>query len=332
MEITLDTDAVNLTWMTDIHIAANPPGRRQDDYMRAILDKLEFVKALTEEVGGACLCGGDFFHVKRPASSSNSLGLLIQCIRVLFSFPHRRVFGAVGNHDIMYDDMGTLPHQPLGLLIAAGVYHNLNTGPVVFSNRDGSVRVQVETFPYADGEKTLERLLASGQRPPGITYRVAIIHAYGQPGNKGMMYAERKIGYNELGGLDFDFCLWGHDHSRHGAETVGGITHVNLGSLARAAFASDEVERPVVAVALSFGPDGVAYREEPVPVKPLELAFVAADKGVENAARADEVTEFFSEMDEAVEGLVSGEPRDVLAQLCPDNKELLDLVLQLCEL
>jgi len=331
MEITLDTDAVNLTWVTDIHIAANPPGRRQDDYARAILDKLEFVRALTEQVKGACLCGGDFFHVKRPASSSNSLGLIIQCILLLASFPQRRVFGAVGNHDIMYDDMGTLPHQPLGLLIAAGVYCDLNTGSVIFSNRDGSVKVQVETFPYADGERTLERLLASGPRPAGITYRVAIIHAYGQPGNKGMMFAERKIGYNELGGLDFDFCLWGHDHSRHGAETVGGITHVNLGSLARAAFASDEVERPVVAVALSFSGDGVAYTEHPVPVKPLELAFVAADKGVEDAAKADEVTEFFTEMDAAVEGLSAGEPREVLAQLCPD-KELLDLVLQLCEL
>jgi hypothetical protein len=146
------------------------------------------------------------------------------------------------------------------------------------------------------------------------------------------MFGERKIGYSELENLDYDFLLWGHDHSRHETETVGKITHINLGSLARAAFASDEVERPVVATTLSFATGGIDYREVPIPVKPLEIAFTVADKGVENVASTDEVTEFFAEMDEAVGGIESSDPREVLMQLCPNDKPLLDLVIQLCEL
>jgi DNA repair exonuclease SbcCD nuclease subunit len=330
--IRLDTDTVNLVWTTDWHLSDNPPGRRQDDYRQALFAKIEFVRALTEKVQGVALCGADVFHIKNPKSTANSFSLLVEILHVLRRFPHQGIWGTVGNHDLSYDSMSTLPNQPLGLLIAAGVYRNIIGQPVVFTNREDTVRVQIESFPYANGEETLARLLATGKRPDGITYRVGLVHAYGLPGNGGTMYGERKIGYSEVKDLDFDFLLWGHDHSRHETDTVGNITHINLGSMARAAFASDEIERPVVAVVLDLADEGFFVKEVPIPVKPLEIAFKVADKGVEAVAKTDEVTEFFTEMDTAVGGIESSDPREVLAQLCPDDKPLLDLVIQLCEL
>ena len=330
--IRLDTSTVNLVWTTDWHLSDNPPGRRQDDYRQALFAKIEFVRALTEKVEGVALCGADVFHIKNPKSTANSFSLLVEILHALRRFPHQGIWGTVGNHDLSYDSMSTLPNQPLGLLIAAGVYRNIIGQPVVFTNRENTVRVQIESFPYANGEETLKNLLATGKRPDGITHRVGLVHAYGMPGNGGDMFGERKIGYSELKDLDFDFLLWGHDHSRHETETVGNITHINLGSMARAAFASDEIERPVVATVLSFAPGGILYTEHPIPVKPLEIAFKVADKGVEAVAKTDEVTEFFTEMDTAVGGIESSDPREVLAQLCPDDKPLLDLVIQLCEL
>jgi DNA repair exonuclease SbcCD nuclease subunit len=330
--IMLDQPTVNLVWSTDWHASARPPGRRQDDYQQAILDKIDFVRVLTEECHGVSVVGGDIFHIKTPKSTANSFELLISLIHALRRFPTGKVYGTVGNHDLLFDQMESLATQPLGLLIAAGVYRNVVDAPVVFTNNIGTVRVQVETFPYADGEKTLERLKATGPRPEGITHRVALVHAYGLPGNAATLFGERKIGYNEVKDLDFDLFLWGHDHSRHETEKVGNITHINLGSMARAAYASDETDRPVVAVTLSFGADSMEYKEVAIPVKPLEIAFIAADKGVENVSRTDEVTEFFDEMDEAVGGIESSDSREVLAQLCPNDKPLLDLVIQLCEL
>jgi DNA repair exonuclease SbcCD nuclease subunit len=333
MKIRLDDpkNRVNLVWSTDWHFSDVPPGRRKDDYRSALLDKLSFVRGLVEKLHGAALCGGDVFHHKKPGHAGNSLRLLIDLMQSLRRFPQGKVFGSVGNHDLSWDRMDTLPRQPLGLLIECQVYHDLNREPIVFTNSDETVRVSVETFPFAETDATLQNLLSSGPRQPGVDHRVGIVHAYGHEGNEGKMFETKTIGYNQLKGLDFDVLLWGHDHSRHETVEVGGITHVNLGSMARAAFSYDELDRPVVATILSFGTDGVLrYKEVPIPVKPLEIAFAAADKGVETVAKSEEIMEFFAEMDAAVEGLEINDPLVIIKELCGENKNLHDLVLDLC--
>jgi DNA repair exonuclease SbcCD nuclease subunit len=324
---------VNLVWTTDWHFTDVPPGRRRDDYRQALLEKLTYVRMLTEKLHGAALCGGDVFHHKKPGHPGNSLRLIIDLIRALQSFPHEHVFGSVGNHDISFDQMSSLPRQPLGLLVEVGAYHNLNRESVVFTNQDESVKVSVETFPYAEGEETIQNILHVGPRQPGIKHRVGIVHAYGHPGDAADMFGTRTIGYNELAGNDFDVLLWGHDHSRHGVEQVGKTTHVNLGSMARAAFAYDELNRPVVAAILSFQPDGsFQYGEKPIPVKPLEQVFAAADKGVETVAKSEDITNFFAEMDEAVSGIEINDPREVIKELCKDDPKLESLILEVCDL
>lgn len=326
--------AINLIYTTDWHLAAQAPGRRRDNYAEAIFKKLQFVRDLAVRLKGVALCGADVFHVKNPKSPSNSFGLLIRLIHLLRTFPLGFIVGNVGNHDLSWDRMDSLPHQPLGLLIATGVYHNLVDEPVLFVNEDESVKVLVESFPYANEEITQERLLACGPRPEGVTYRIALVHAYGRPGNSGtdQMFGSFTIGYNNLQDLDYDFILWGHDHSRKETVTVGNVTHINLGSLARAALATDEVDRPVVATILSFAADGVRVKEKKIPVDPLEIAFTMADKAVENVAKSDEVSEFFASMDEQVGGIESNDPFEVLKQLCPENEpQLLQLARELCE-
>jgi DNA repair exonuclease SbcCD nuclease subunit len=331
----LDTDEVNIVYTTDWHFSDKPIGRRQDNYRKALFNKLEFVRKLTQEVNGIALCGGDVFHVKSPRSEANSFDLLVTLIHALRRFPTAGVWGTVGNHDISFDRMDSLSSQPLGLLIATHVYRDISIEPVTFVNKDGSIAVQVESFPYEDGEKTLERLLASGPRSgtTGVTnYRVGIVHAYGTPGGKAQMFAARKIGYDEIKHLDYDLLLWGHDHSRHETETVGNITHINLGSLARAAYAYDEVSRPVVATLLSFSLEGVDYEEREIPVTPIAAAFVTADKGVQQVVKTEDVEDFFTSMDDVVGGIESGDPREVMAQLCEGEPVLLSRTLELCGL
>ena len=324
---------VNLVWTTDWHFTDVPPGRRKDDYRNALLDKLAFVRGLTERLHGAALCGGDVFHHKKPNHYGNSFRLIIDLMNSLRRFPQGRVFGSVGNHDLSYDRMDSLPRQPLGLLIEVGAYHDLNREITVFTNTDESVKVSVETFPYAGGEETIQNILNAGPRLPGITKRVGVVHAYGHPGNAADMFGTRTIGYNELIDSDFDILLWGHDHSRHGVDEVGKTTHVNLGSMARAAFQYDELDRPVVAAILSFEPDGIfKYGEKSIPVKPLEIAFAAADKGMEQIAKSEEIATFFAEMDEAVSGIETNDPRNVIKELCKDDLEMEMLLLELCDL
>jgi DNA repair exonuclease SbcCD nuclease subunit len=324
---------VNLVYTTDWHFSDVPPGRRGDNYRQALLEKLTFVRGLTEKLHGASLCGGDVFHHKIPNHKGNSLSLIIELINALRRFPQDRVFGSVGNHDISYDRMDSLHRQPLGLLIAVGAYHNLNKEPVLFINQDETVKVSVETFPYAEGDETIRRIMEAGPRQPGVGHRIGIVHAYGHPGDAADMFGTRTIGYNELDGNDFDLLLWGHDHSRHGVDEVGKTTHINLGSMARAAFNYDELDRPVVAAILSFQPNGSwQYGEKPIPVKPLDQVFVVADKGVEKVASSEEITSFFASMDEAVSDIEVKDPRAVIHELCDGDAKLESLILEVCDL
>lgn len=332
-KVKLHHDKVNFAYSTDWHTSTKPPGRRQDDYQSAILKKIKFVCDLAHRIHGVGLCGGDVFHVKNPKSSANSFSLLFPLLLLLRQFPTGRVYGSIGNHDIMYDRMDSLPQQPLGILVAAEAYHNLNDEPVLFVNEDESVRVLVETFPYEHtGEGALNRLLASGKCPPEATHRIGIVHAYGEQGNGGGMFGEA-IGYNQVQHLDYDYLLWGHDHSRHDTIKVGNVTHINLGSLARAAYDYDEVDRPVVAALLSFATDGVRYKEKEIPVTPLNIAFKAADKPVEDVSKSDEIKEFFAVMDAQVGDLETTDPNEIIKALCPvDDPKLLSLVKELCDI
>jgi DNA repair exonuclease SbcCD nuclease subunit len=335
MKIKLDDpkNRVNLVWTTDWHFTDVPPGRRKDDYSRALLDKLSFVRILCERLNGIALCGGDVFHHKPPRHPGNTLRLIMALYHALRGFPQGKVFGSIGNHDISFDRMDSLPRQPLGLLIEVGAYHDLNREPVIFTNQDESIKVSVETFPYAESVETIQNILEIGPRQPGVTKRVGIVHAYGHTGDAGDMFGTRTIGYNELEGNDFDLLLWGHDHSRHGVDEVGKTTHVNLGSMARAAYSFDELDRPVVAAILSFQPDGTwQYGEKAIPVKPLEQVFAAADKGVEVVAQSEEITNFFADMDEAVADIEVSDPRTVIKELCKDDPKLEGVILELCDL
>ncbi len=329
--VKLPHTSVNFTFISDSHLSATPPGtRRHDDYATAILNKFEFVRELTEKINGACLHGGDFWHVKTPRSPANSLSIIVRAIRCLSKFPTGRIYTTPGNHDLSHDSLASLPHQPLGLLMAADVCQDLSVNPVIFENADGSVRVQVEAYPYAEESVTLARLLASGPRIPGC-YRVGIVHNYGSPKSHSL-WGTDTIGYDQLMDLDYDFILWGHDHSREATVTVGNITHVRLGSLARAAFSTDEVDRPVSAAVLSFSSEGMKYQEKRIPVKSLELAFITADHAIEHVAKLDEITTFFAEMDTAVSGIESTDPTAIIDSLCGDDPALKSLVLELCEL
>lgn len=328
--IKLPFEKITLVYSTDWHLSEKPIGRRRDNYKQAILRKISFVSDLAQKVQGIGLCGADVFHYKKPDHPCNTVSLIVDTLQALRSFPTGCVYGGIGNHDLFFDRMESLPNQPLGLLIATGAYFDLTKQTVVFTNQSDSFGVQVEAFPYEnDGTVTLARVLNPPPRHPLAKYRVGIIHQYGWPGERGDLWGTPKIGYNEVSDCDYDFLLWGHDHSRKETITVGNTTHINLGSLARAALPTDEDGHPVVATVLGFTEAG-AFRpkEVPVPTTPLDVAFTTADKGMEVVHKLDDVQEFFQSMDEAVDTIQATDPTEVLKKLCPDDPDTLGLALE----
>ena len=330
----------NFSFISDWHLSAVPPGSRADDYESAILGKIEFVRDLTRKIGGFGLCGGDLFHIKNSRSPANSNHMLSKLLYLLRTFPTGKIYGTVGNHDLGYGErIDSIPGQPLGLLIASGAYWDLSKDPVMFqADRNisaqtcsflPSVNVQVSGFAYDRAEGTLRQVMAA-HRDLDATYHVGIVHAYGAPGGGGSIYGEPTIGYDQVADSDFDYLLWGHDHARIETQRVGKVTHVHLGSLARAALDYDQKERPVTVAVLSFSDSGSVVKEIPVPVKPLEQVFVTADRGVKRVAKSEGIKEFFSKMDEIVGGMELSDPDEALKVLCKDDPKLLALARELC--
>jgi hypothetical protein len=213
----------------------------------------------------------------------------------------------------------------------AGVCHCLNREPLIFTNEDGSVNVSVETFDFASGVETQAALLGSGERQDGVDYRIGIVHASGVSGNSKEFFNDWLIGYNQLKNIDFDILLWGHDHSRTETETVGNVTHINLGSIARAALSMDEVERKVAATVITLGAEKARIKEVEIPVLPIEQVFRIEDKKVETVKDNAEVKKFFNDMQDSVDGISSGDPITVIEALCLEEPKLAELVKELCE-
>ena len=347
---------VNFVFFTDVHLAARAPGRRRGTYGQEILGKLAWASELATAIKGVGVCGGDLFHIKNPKSDSNPIGFVNQTMGILQSFPLGRIFGVVGNHDVTGDNMETLPDQPLGTLMQAGAYHDLGYQSVIFEAGNG-VRVQVDAFDYLPGDVLLERLQARGvenrEEAQGLDYqgidrsewpchyRVAVLHAFNQPGKSGMMFNQDfALGHADLRDLGYDVYLWGHDHARKGiigpAEATGGIfcgdvTHVQLGSLARAALSLDETDRPVSVAVCSFSPEGFKIVEKEVPVKPLELAFHTADLAVEQVEKREDVSQFMQELDRHAATVDSENHVEILETLTTDTG-IIETIKEVCEI
>ena len=332
--IRLDVDVIRAVFTTDWHLTDQPPGRRTKSYREEILAKIRFAIDYANRIKAISLCGGDVYHAKNAKNfAANSHALQTRLEEELHRAYLGTVFGVHGNHDIWCDRVDSIPTQPLGALVASGAFTDISTESVIFENRDGSMRVQVDAYPYSsDDIATLDRVLNAPPREVGVAYRVVLMHQYGDPGDSPSLFGHPTIGWNRMAESDYDLALWGHDHSREEPVQVGNCTHIRLGSLSRASLATDEVDRPINAAVFAFLPDQLQFKELPLPAKPLEVAFARAAIAVEKVQESNDVTEFFEEMDAQVSGIESTNPREVVVNLCAGDKELEDCTLELCGL
>lgn len=334
MKMSLLNDEVNLVWITDIHLSALGPGRRSDEYRVQIFDKLRQVAKISRDNKAVCLVGGDVFHIKNPHAKANTHALIREAVEVFGSFHGGCVYGCVGNHDIQFDRMDTLLSQPLGVLMEAGVYRALNGDPLIIevNEEEKAWKILVETWDFQDQEETYLALKNSGKRPDDVEYRLGIVHASGCTGDTRDFFDSPIIGYNQLKELDFDILLWGHDHTRTETEQCGNVTHINLGSLARAALSMDEADRPVSAVLIRLRPEGAKIKEIPLKILPLEQAFRTEDKKILQMAGSADMKEFFADLSESVEEIESTDPITVIDALCKDDQKLCSHVKEACNL
>lgn len=90
----LATKKDGFLWIGDPHVCSRKVGRRKDDYLASVLEKLSVCATLSNERNLQAVCLGDLFH----RSDDNNLKMLNMLMRVLkeFSTP---MLVLEGNHD-----------------------------------------------------------------------------------------------------------------------------------------------------------------------------------------------------------------------------------------
>jgi len=253
----------------DVHASDKNPSSWKGDYQAEIWSDLESIGQMARDYKvTAVLDAGDYFHVKAPSRNSYTLMYRTVNIHTQYKCP---TYSIVGNHDISYNNLDSIDHQPLGLLYACGVFKHLKEE--VF--RDGDIQVRIVGVPY-NSKRTLDDLLAI-RKQPGDTYLVAVVHALASEvvsSRTGELFKEPLFGYKDLVSPEGpDLWAFGHGHQDQGVVIIQGKYFVNQGAVSRGALTYENIERTPQVSLLEFTTSGIVVKLLPLTVAPAEEVF-----------------------------------------------------------
>lgn len=108
-----------LLFIGDPHVCSKKVGRRKDDYLQSVLEKLAYCAQLCQDYNLMPLISGDLFH----RSYDNSLKMLTRLTRVLKTFPTAPLV-LDGNHDMALMELSD--DDALALLSEAGTVRTVD--------------------------------------------------------------------------------------------------------------------------------------------------------------------------------------------------------------
>ena len=259
---------LGFVFRTDVHASEHSPESWKGDYPAEIWASLEEIGEVARRFDArAVLDGGDFFHVKAPTHNSHRLVAKVALLHQVYPCP---VYCIEGNHDIKYNNLETLPDQPLGVLYNAGVFRHLRDETFA----EGDLEVRVVGVPYSPF-RTLAELQAIRKR--GREVLIVIVHALAgenPPATVEEFFGEPVFRYEQLvvdGGADC-FCF-GHWHQDQGAVKVGGRWFVNQGAVSRGALSRENLNRTPKVSLIDVTAEGVNVTTHALKVAPAAEVF-----------------------------------------------------------
>lgn len=247
---------------TDVHVSEKNPASWKGDYPSEIWSNLVQIGDLARKHDvKAVLDGGDYFHVKAP--TKNSHGVVEKTTRIHRDYPCP-VYSIEGNHDITYNNLDTVPRQPIGVLYATMVFQHLRE--VVFE--EAGLKVRVVGFPYSPFRTVKE--LTSIRKQPGDTHLIAVVHqlaGYQPPASVEDFFGEPVFSYEDLVVNDGpDAYLFGHWHKDQGSVEIEGVHFVNFGAVSRGSLVRENIERTPKVALLEITEKGVQVTGIPLQV------------------------------------------------------------------
>lgn len=227
----------NIIFVGDVHLKGSSPISRKDDYPEVILNKIKYIADYAEEIGCKhILFLGDIFD-----TVNTSLQYFSYALSVFKNIRDRGIglYTIVGNHDIRYESLDSLPTTPLGILVKSNIISLLDTLEV------DDVRI-VGCHYSKDPE----------QNKYTNNYSILLLHKFYEAG-----FGEVPLTREDTINLGYDTYILGHDHKPYSTQVIrDGLKTIQIyrtGSLARNS--SDQYNRIRVPRFLVFNTDDKSY-------------------------------------------------------------------------
>ncbi|KKK91776.1 hypothetical protein LCGC14_2709560 [marine sediment metagenome] len=287
-------------FINDPHIADRPPLGRVEGYADQILAKLEECRELARaDSASLTVFTGDVFHIKRPSFVSHAL--MQRMIDLLREWPGRK-FTVLGNHDLSEAGLASVPKQPIGVLLRAGVLELLPEDGIVVEV--SGCKVYLEAAHYSDTDDP--EYFALHNRPK-CDVAIKVTHGMLVPPGRDPPFDHIKAEDIPAGA---DYLFNGHIHDDYGAREINGCTHVNFGSLGRVA-RTDENRKREVAIAVYDPVKNVVTRRALKSALPSADIFITVE--AENVEDSDDLKAYARELAHALQQGTGASIEDLLA-------------------
>ena len=238
----------SVIFIGDLHLKAQSPVSRKDQYPIAILNKLEYLAASVDVAKcGTFIILGDVFD--SPVTTLPYLATVINTFKKI-SDRGITVYTIVGNHDIKNNRLDSLPSSALGIL--------LSTGYLKLAPRE--LQVENTTFKCYHYPESIDIKTS-------YNYEVCVAHRYYDFG-----LAWDSLHEEDVIKLNYNAMVLGHLHVPCDTEIIGNTTVYRPGSLSRNTSEPYNKLRTPRALVFNCVNHKAAYID--VPCSPAEDVFV----------------------------------------------------------
>lgn len=226
-----------LLFVGDPHLDSSTPSSRVDDYASTSIEKLYALKnlCLVRDVKAVVLLG-DVFN-KHDQSNT----YLNKVMKVFSDFKKENieVYTIVGNHDLSFERMDTLPRSPLQMLFTADLIKHLDN----FIIDTGEYTVRVQGLDYPDDPVPLTDLDGDKGTLSVLCAHRFFNYAYNDPHN---------LTSEDCVNLGYTIYAMGHDHMQYDVDKNNKFWVVRPGSFMRTSSHQYNMTRGIAADEIQF--------------------------------------------------------------------------------
>lgn len=247
---------IRILVINDVHLAPSPPSGCRDIYVADIKNMLTEARSYAIDMNiDYTVFTGDFFHAKRAGPGTP--GIIRWAMELLQGWPGRRL-AIVGNHDLTYEGLDSVPDQPIGCLFEDEALEWMRRD---FVTTDGDITIQWSPANYHDA---IDHNPANFglERVAGVDWAIKVAHGTLTPPGKGYPYHTVPMDTVPTEGMDL--CLYGHPHYDVGVIEHGGCTFACLGSMGRTQNNEDERAREMRLLLVEVTKKTLDFQELPL--------------------------------------------------------------------